>query len=221
MRKLRHAAGCALGALGLVLPLVLMGGVTVAQAATSPNLIANPGAGVGHGSSDGSVVPVPKWTELTGTTFTAVLYGATGGFPTANSPGPPNRGKDFFAGGPGTDTVTAVQTISLAPYLTAIKAGKAQFSLSGWLGGFGSQNDSGFVEVDWKNASGSLVGTSATIGPVTAAQRNNVTGLLQEATSGTVPKGARKAFVQLSLFPTTGSYNDGFADNLILKITTP
>ena len=29
------------------------------------------------------------------------------------------------------------------------------------------------------------------------------------------------AFVQLSLFPTTGSYNDGFADNLSLKITTP
>lgn len=114
-----------------------------------------------------------------------------------------------------------MQTISLSPYLAAIKAGKAQFSLSAWLGGFGSQNDSGFVEVDWKNGSGSLVGTSAILGPVTAAQRNDVTGLLLQATGGTVPRGARKAFVQLSLFPTTGAYNDGFADNLILKITTP
>lgn len=220
MRKLRHAVVCVVCTLGLVLPLELTG-ATVAQAATSPNLIANGTAEAAPGSPDGSVVPVPKWTELTGTTFTAVQYGASGGFPSATSPGPAKRGKNFFAGGPGTDSITAVQTISLAPYVTAIKAGKAQFSVAGWLGGFGSQNDSGFVEVDWKNASGFLVGSSAIIGPVTAAQRGNVTGLLQLATAGRVPKGARKAFVQLSLFPTTGAYNDGFADNLSLKITTP
>jgi hypothetical protein len=206
--------------MGLALPW-LFTSATVAQAATSKNLIKNPGAEAAPGSPNGGIVPVPKWTELTGTTFTAVQYGASGGFPSTTSPGPAKRGKNFFAGGPGTDSVTAVQTISLAPYLTAIKAGKARFSLTGWLGGFGSQNDSGFVEVDWKNASGSLTGSSATLGPVTAAQRNNVTGLLQQATSGRVPKGARTVFVQLSLFPTTGTYNDGFADNLSLKITTP
>jgi hypothetical protein len=220
MRKLRHTVVCVLCTLGLALPLELTG-VTVAQAATSANLIKNPGAEAAPGSPDGSVVPVPKWTELTGTTFTAVQYGATGGFPAATSPGPAKRGKNFFAGGPGTDSITAVQTISLAKYLTAIKAGKAQFSASAWLGGFGSQNDSGFVEMDWKNASGSLVGTSAILGPVTAADRGNVTGLLLRTTSGKVPKGARSVFVQLSLFPTTGTYNDGFADNVSLKITTP
>jgi hypothetical protein len=211
---------CVLCTLGLMAPGEFIG-ATAAQAATSANLIKNPGAEAAPGSPDGSIVPVPKWTELTGTTFTAVQYGASGGFPGTTSPGPAMRGKNFFAGGPGTDSITAVQTISLAPFLTAIKAGKARFSLSGWLGGFGTQNDSGFIEVDWKNASGSLVGTSATLGPVTAAQRNNVTGLLQLAASGKVPKGARNAFVQLSLFPTTGAYNDGFADNISLRITTP
>lgn len=222
MIKLRHAAVCGLGALGLVLPLGL--GATGAQAtaaATSANLIKNPGAEQGAGSSDGSVVPVPQWTEISPSSFTAVQYGATGGFPTSASPGPAMRGKNFFAGGPSTESATVVQTVSLAKFVSAIKAGNATFSTFAWVGGLGSLNDSGFVELDFKNASGSLVGTSITLGPVTAAQRNNVTGLLKRAASGKVPKAARSVFVQISMITTGGGYNDGFADTLSFKVTTP
>ena len=193
------------------------------KSTTSPNLIKNPGAEAGPGSSTGGVVPVPNWTETTGTGFTAVKYGATGGgFPTLTSPGPPKRGSNFFAGGPDSDNDVAVQTISLSNYLSAIKAGKASFSLAGWIGGSASLNDSGFVELDFKNQAGSLIGTSATLGPVTAAQRGNITGFLKKTTSGAVPKAARTAYLQLSLFSaTTGApYNYGFADSLKLVIKT-
>ena len=192
------------------------------KSGTRVNLIRNPGAEAGPGSPTGGVVPVPDWTETTGTGFTAVKYGAPGGFPTLTSPGPSKPGVNFFAGGPNSDNDVAVETISLSSYLSAIKAGKASFALAGWLGGSGSLNDSGFVELDFKNQAGNLIGTSATIGPVTAAQRGDVTGLLREITKGAVPKAARTAYLQLSLFSATpgAAYNYGFADDLKLVIKT-
>jgi hypothetical protein len=150
-----------------------------------------------------------------------VQYGAAGGFPTSTSPGPKSRGKNFFAGGPDGANVVAVQTISLSAFASAIKAGDATFTLSGWLGGYADQGDEAFVELDWKDASGDVVGTSATLGPVTAAQRDDVTGMLKRATSGSVPSTARKAYLQLSLTRVDGSYNDGYADNLSLIVKTP
>lgn len=209
-------------AAGVVLTVVAVLQPPSAFAATSPNLILNAGAEAGPGSPTGGVVPVPDWTETTGTGFTAVKYGASGGFPTSTSPGPPKRGANFFAGGPDTDNDVAVQTISLSPYVTAIKAGKGTFSLTGWIGGSGSLNDSGFVELDWKKQDGELVGTSATLGPVTATQRSNTTGLLLLTATGNIPKAARTAYLQLSLFSATSgaTYDYGFADSLKLIVKT-
>lgn len=149
-------------------------------------------------------------------------YGSSGGFPTSTSPGPANRGANFFAGGPDTDNDVAVQTISLSAYVTPIKAGTASFKLTAWLGGSGSLNDSGFVELDRKKANGELTGTSATLGPVTAAQRDDITGLLKLTVKGTIPKAARQAYVQLSIFSASSdpSYDYGFADDLKLVIKT-
>ncbi len=210
---------CVLG-VGLSIA-VIAGGTVAAGASTSGNLVTNPGAEMGPGSSDGSVVAVPGWTETTGTTFTAVQYGASGSFPSATSPGPAKRGANFFAGGPNADNVVAVQTIDLTKFRAAIKAGTASFNLRGWLGGFASQEDSAFIELDFKNATGSLVGTSATLGPVTAEQRQDVTGFLQKSTSGNVPKAARSAFLQLALSRASGTYDDGYADNVSFTITRP
>ena len=215
-----YLRACVLGA-GLSVAVIAGSTVAAAASTTSKNLVVNPGAEMGPGSSDGSVVAVPGWTETTGTTFTAVQYGASGGFPAATDPGPTKRGMNFFAGGPDADSAVAVQTIDLSTFRSAIKAGTAKFNLQGWLGGFSSQEDSAFVEIDFKNAKGSLVGTSATLGPVTAEQRNDVTGFLKQSTSGTVPKKAKTAFLQLALSRSSGSYDDGYADNLSFTITRP
>jgi hypothetical protein len=209
-------------AAGVILTVVAIFQPGTAFAVTSSNLILNPGAEAGPGSPTGGVVPVPDWTVTTGTGFTAVKYGASGGFPTSTSPGPAKRGTNFFAGGPDSDNDVAVQVISLSPYVSAIKAGKASFSLTAWLGGSGSLNDSGFIELDWKKQNGDLTGTSALLGPVTATQRSDTTGLLKLTVSGNIPKAARSGYLQLNLFSaTTGApYNYGFADDLKLIVKT-
>src|SRR5689334_10146664 len=80
-------------------------------ASLGSNIIANFGAEAGPGAtSESVVVAVPKW-QVTGK-FTPVQYGVNG-FPTSASPGPANRGRNFFAGGPGNALSSATQTINI------------------------------------------------------------------------------------------------------------
>lgn len=205
---------------GLVASLgVGVAGAVPAGAAGTRNIILNGTAEAGTGSSNGGVVTVPDWTDSNGTSFTAVKYGATGGgFLTATSPGiPKNHGLNFFAGGPGdpNDSIVATQTVNLSPYVTAIKGGHVTAKLQGWLGGSGTATDEAFVELDFKNKKGFLIGNSITIGPVTEAERGGVTELMQQTDSGTVPKGARSAYVQLIFDRISGTtYNDAFMDDI-------
>jgi hypothetical protein len=207
------------GACGTAIAAMVVTTGAPAGAATSPNLIKNGTAEAGAGGT-GGVVNVPGWTRTTGTTFTAVKYGASGGFPTTSSPGPGNRGKNFFAGGTDSqfDHEVATQTISLASYANKIKAGGVTATAAGWFGGFGSQADYAFVEIDFKNGSGGLIPGGFQVGNVTAAQRNNVTGLLHRLATKPVPKAARSVYVQLVLQREDGSYNDGYADNVTLTL---
>ncbi len=191
------------------------GAVSAATAAPA-NIIKNPGAEAGPGSADGSTVPVPHWTVPAGGTFTAVQYGAGGGFPAATDPGPPNRGANFFAGGPASSAASATQTDSLSAY-TGIIASGATFTLKGWLGGFENESDHATVTVVWKSSTGAKLG-SVVIGPVTPAQRKDATGLLQRVTTGAVPAGSVKAVVTMKMTRKQGTYNDGYADNLSLTI---
>ncbi len=184
--------------------------------AFSNNLIINPGAEAGAGSPTGDVVPVPAWTP--GGQFTAVQYGANGGFPASSDPGPANRGVNFFSGGQFTALSTGTQTIDVSPGAAPIDAGTVTFDLSGFLGGYDGQDDNAVLSLTFQNGGGGSLGT-AQIGPVLSADRNGQTGLLARATSGAVPAGTRSIFVALTLTRTAGSYDDGYADNLSLILT--
>jgi hypothetical protein len=214
MRRLVPAALIPAAAMAaLALP-----GAASAVTTAPKNIILNPGAEAGPGSTDGSTVPVPHWTVPKGGTFTAVQYGASGGFPTKTGPGPKNRGANFFAGGDEAkaNTQTATQTDSLKAYAGVIAAG-ATFTLAGYLGGYSSQTDNATVTVTWESSTGTSLGT-ATIGPVTPAGRHDVTGLLAKSLTGTVPAGSASALVTIKCLRHEGSYNDGYADNLSLTI---
>jgi hypothetical protein len=190
-----------------------------AFAATTPNILKNPDAEAGAGSSDGSVVAVPGWTETNGASFTAVKYGATGGFPTGTSPGPKTRGKNFFAGGPNDEnsSIVASQTVKMKPYHKAIDKGTVTYSLQGYLGGQGTDNDQALIEIDFKDKDGFLI-DSATLPAVTATDRNNVTGLLKRTVKGSIPMGTRSIYVQLIFDRIDGTYNNAYADNLSLTL---
>ncbi|MBV9467786.1 MAG: hypothetical protein JOZ57_00915, partial [Abitibacteriaceae bacterium] len=194
-----------------------------AQAATSSsfgsNLIVNPGAEAGPGSTSGNdIEPVPGWT--TSGNFTVIPYGPNNGGITTTDPGPPSRGKNYFAGGPNNAASSATQTINVSSGATAIDAGGVTFNLSGFLGGFAEQEDNAVLAITFKSAAGAALG-NAHIGPVTAAERKSATGLVQRTITGTVPRGTRSILVTLTLTRTAGSYNDGYADNLTLTLTQP
>ena len=162
-------------------------------------------------------MPVPKWTITSGTMFTAVQYGASGGFPATKGAGlPTKKGKNFFAGGEGGLT-TAAQTINLKNYLNAIKAGNEAFNASAWLGGFSTQSDEATLEIDWRHGK-KLVGTPVILGPVIESDRAGKTEFLLRTATGTVPATADHAYVTLTMNPISGGYNDGYADNLSLTL---
>lgn len=184
-------------------------------ASFGPNLIVNGDAEAGAGSSDGSKVGVPGW--VTTSNFTAVKYGASGGFPFAADPGPANRGQNFFAGGDSNPFSSARQTIDLASLSASINSGKTQFDLSGWLGGYAGQNDRATLTVTFRDSSQNVI-SSTSLASVSAADRVNGTGLVLRDTQGYIPVGALSADIVLDMTRDAGSYNDGYADNLSFSV---
>jgi hypothetical protein len=180
------------------------------------NLILNGDAEAGDSSPDGrGAIDVPGWT-LSGD-FTVVRYGFQT-WPTPSDPGPPNRGRQFFSGGVAA-TSQATQTIDLAARAGVIDTGDVTFELAGFLGGFSSQGDNAVLTAIFRDGFDGSLG-EATIGPVTAADRGNRSGLLARSTSGAVPVGTRRIELVLVLSRVSGSFNDGYADNLSLVLTS-
>jgi len=185
------------------------------------NLIVNGNAETGPGSADGSTLPVPNapgWT-VSGTLLVN-QYGIAGGFPLSTDPGSPTRANNYFAGGPGSASSSAAQTINVAAGAASIDAGTASYNLSGWLGGFSSQDDNAALTITFRNAGATAIG-SASIGPVTAADRGSITGMLLRSAGGAVPVGTRTIDVVLQMTRLAGSYNDGYADDLSLVLSGP
>lgn len=180
------------------------------------NLISNGDAEAGKGSSNGyKIVKVPGWKEKGN--FNVVKYGASG-FPTSSDPGPQDRGQNFFAGGPKNASSSASQVIDVSAVASQIDTGQVTFDLSGYLGGFESQEDDATLTAIFEGENKSILGTS-TIGPVTAAERSDQTGLSFRSSEGTVPIGSRQVKMVLEMTRTNGYYNDGYADNLSLVLT--
>ncbi|HEX6777739.1 MAG TPA: hypothetical protein VF099_06030 [Ktedonobacterales bacterium] len=186
---------------------------------SSANLIVNPGAENGAADPDGGtpVTTIPGWT-IAGGEFDVVQYQASSGnYPAVTDPGPTDRGKNFFCGGPSDDVSTATQTIDVSKDALKLDTGLVGYVLSGWLGGFSDQDDNAALSIQFEDASGKALG-KAQIGPVLAADRNNVTGFLSRTTTGKAPKGTRKIVVTLTMTRVSGSANDGYADNLSLTL---
>lgn len=192
---------------------------TVKLSAACPvgsNIIVNGDAEADQSANgNGNESDVSAWEPETGE-FTIGKYGISG-FPNANDPGPANRGNFMFAGG-NVASSSGSQIINIADCATQIDAGNLSFSLSGFLGGFSTQDDNARLTVTFRDAANASLGT-ATIGPVLAADRGNLSGLLSRNTNGTVPVGTRTVEVVLLMTRTAGTYNDGYADNLSLMLT--
>jgi hypothetical protein len=181
------------------------------------NLIRNGDAEDMAGSPTGAFVAMPNWSR--NVSGTLVPYGAPGGFPLATDPGPVDRGFGFFAGGVSAYSYIT-QEINISSIGAAIDAGQVHYDLSGYFGGYATDDDFAALYADFLNASHGFI-FSDFIGPVYAADRGNQTGLLFRGTTGLVPVGTRFIVIELDMNRSAGSYNDGYADNLSLVLSPP
>jgi hypothetical protein len=188
--------------------------VTVAPAVhlvCGANLILNPGAELATPSG-----AAKDWTVARGP-FSVDSY-TSGDDLSPTTPGPPDRGKNYFWGGgdPNETAGSAYQDVPLAA-ATAIKSGKVSANLGGWLGGYQDQADNAVLTVNFLGA-GNAVLTTLSIGPVTPGQRNSTTELLHRIATTNVPAGTTSARVTLTFNWAAGGDNDGLADNLSLVL---
>lgn len=183
--------------------------------ASGPNLIQNPGAESGPADPNcvGPAI-IPGWASVRGQP-SVCAYAANGG-PLPTDPGPPSRGTNYFAGGNDSPS-TLSQVIDVSSSAFQIDTGSLPFTLSGWLGGFDGQDDNAILRANFLSAASATLG-SASIGPVLSAERSGVTGLISKSASGLVPAGTRSVQVVLDMTRTSGTYNDGYADNLSLVL---
>ncbi|MDH6121767.1 hypothetical protein ABH930_002954 [Kitasatospora sp. GAS204A] len=194
--------------------------VPAPSGSTSGNLIVDAGGESAAICSPNGLdgMTVPGWT-ITGGEPNVVCYGAAGGFPDANTPGSPSRGTGFFAGG-ATGNSGLSQTADVSSAASAIDGGGVGYDLSGWLGGYASQNDRVGLTATFRNAAGTALG-SAQLGPVSNTDRNNTTEFLQRTATGTLPAGTRSIKLDLAFTWTAGNTTDGYADDLSLTLSAP
>ncbi|MFB3826297.1 MAG: BACON domain-containing protein [Bryobacteraceae bacterium] len=183
------------------------GGSTPAGA----NLIRNPGA-------EENTVTGCANAAITGWTKSGNLSVCTyGGDVAVSDPGPPDRGKNHFSGGPDNASSSITQTIDISGQAAAIDAGTLPYTLSGYVGGWDGQDDNAVLKANFKSAAGATL-ASAQVGPVLSAERKGATGMWLRSASGRVPAGARSVEVVLLMTRTSGAWNDGIADNLSLVL---
>ena len=133
---------------------------------------------------------------------------------------PPDAGKQYFYGGGDNSLSSGSQDIDVSSAASLIDARVVNYALSGWLGGYYSQNDNATLLVEFRNWIGTALG-SATLGPVMATDRNDQSCLLQRSQNGIVPAGTRYIHLVLTFTRTDGADNDGMADSLSLVLSSP
>lgn len=196
----------------LALFAALLGQPLHAGAGGPTNLLTNPGAEAGAGAGSSSEVePPPGWN--TAFNFTAVSYGATGGFPDAQASESISGGANFFAGGPNNDGSFADQRFDVSNAADAIDAGTLQVAVRAYFGGFEDQTDAGLVSVDFRTGADERISIFS-IGPVSPSERGLKTIFLYRTGVARVPDGTRLIIVTLVASGNEGSYNDAYFDNV-------
>ncbi len=181
------------------------------------NLVRNGDAEGAASSPNGLFVPVPAW-QSGAQIMTSVHYNAPGGFPAVSSDlVPANHGDNFFAGGSSLGA-GGTQVIDLAPLAASLDTGNIQYDLSSDLGGYLNQSDQATVEADFLDQSSHLL-TQVILGPVSAADRGNLTGFLHRSASGMVPLSTRQVEIFIVMTTVNGPYNDSYVDNVSLVLS--
>lgn len=184
------------------------------------NLLANGGADTAGAAGTPAAAPVPPgWTRVAGAA-TFVRYGSTE-FPSLADAARWNGGTAFFAGGQGSSAILEQVAPLPASQAPNIDAGLARVALAAAIGGRRLDGDAATVEAAFLGASGQVIGAPLVIGPVTPAERADQTVLLRRRSEGVVPAGSRSIRVRLAMTGASGTYDDGYVDDVSLQLIAP
>jgi hypothetical protein len=199
-------------ALALSLGLALLAAGPARADLPPGNLLVDPGG-------EAELSGIPPWSG----NATVVRYGAPGGFPSQQQGDALGGGNWFFAGGPNVASSKRTQSIQIpADAWPDIDANKAIVTIGGCLGGYGAQDDSVDIDVDLFGGGDRPAPTGdAVVNGPRAADRGNQTALLPRAVSVPVQSTTRVIDVALNFNRASGpgTYNDGYADNLLVALT--
>jgi hypothetical protein len=134
------------------------------------------------------------------------------------SPGPDDRGKNFFRGAPERAGQMS-QVIDLKTLVPMIDQKRVFFQLSGWLGGWMKQKDMCTVYAEFLSEQNEIL-LKSQIGPITVNDRKAVTRLMRQTTSKRIPVGTRRVRIVVQSIRKDGKANDGYSDNLSLVLWT-
>ena len=115
----------------------------------------------------------------------------------------------------GTNITEIYQDISLSSNIAAIDAGTASYTFSGWLNGYPGDLDQSKIVVEYRDASGSILGTPFS----PPSSHYNV--WTQVTKTGFAPVGARSVRIRLISKRITGTDNDGYYDDISFIYNAP
>ena len=190
---------------------------TVPQLALGTNVVFNGDGEFTRGFDDATPDQyLSGWEDRDGDGMSVMRYDALS---SQMADSPADRDNNFFIGGIiGESTMS--QEIDLDDIGPLIETGRVAYEFSGWLGGWANQNDRADLILRFLDEAGAEISTVTLEGPY-AAERNNLTTLLERSADGTLPTGTRAVEVTLHAQRASSSGDcDGFADNISLILTT-
>lgn len=182
------------------------------------NLIANAGAeAAAAGTYTSTAGDVPNWVRTA--YFNTDSYGDAAGDLATSALTPPKAGSNYFWGGVNNPISSAYQDIDVSAAAGLIDSGSVNYQLMAWLGGVSSERDNAIVTADFRKWDGTTLRT-VRLGPVSPADRNYQSGLLQIVQNGQTPAGTRMVRITTTMTRMDGANNDGLADNLSLVLVS-
>ncbi len=190
---------------------------TTATVSTTENLVLNGNAESHRCTDDWSAqTPVPGWRVLRGAA-SVLCYSA---FKVAQeAPELPRNalaGKALFAA-PGADTAIE-QVVDVKAASSAIDKGKADFTLSAWLGGWHDRPEQATLTAVFLDEARHATGTPVVLSDVHSATRPHGSQLAAREVKGLVPPLTRQIVITLHFTSGMTSYHNAFADNISLTL---